>query len=403
MASTRPAIARIALVALPIAAVAICLAVGGAADRRWKAAMERTRRLREEAAARPAARPVLRGEATDGNAWDDYGAALETLQASARDAMTLQEILNRGPRADRAAVAAFVERDRTAIDKMREGTRRAEAQYAYAWGRGLTFRTPDLLKCQTLSSLAACRARLDREAGRPREAAELALDVLQFTRDLGHNGILVTEFMAHAASRPALDELQEILVSRELSREELAEVARELEILDLSLPRHAWSLLNERMILGQEVRAGGGGAGTGPFSGIRAAISGRLATVAMLEVQDRHAGTVERLDEVPWSAVEAYSAALDKVDKMPCDLPATSAAKPGRERRAMLRLLRMAAHYRATGEVLDLEDPFGARLRHERNGAKLRVWSVGPDGTDHGGDGGWHAPLGRDILLEVER
>jgi hypothetical protein len=52
----------------------------------------------------------------------------------------------------------------------------------------------------------------------------------------------------------------------------------------------------------------------------------------------------------------------------------------------ILRLLRTAVHYRATGALLELDDPFGDRLHQEINGSDLKVWSVGVDGIDHHGD-----------------
>jgi len=75
-----------------------------------------------------------------------------------------------------------------------------------------------------------------------------------------------------------------------------------------------------------------------------------------------------------------------------------------RGHRAQLRLLRMAAHYRATGEVLDLDDPFGGKLVRSLANDTLRVWSVGPEGKDHGGSGSFHFdPEVKDVLIEVRR
>jgi hypothetical protein len=88
-----------------------------------------------------------------------------------------------------------------------------------------------------------------------------------------------------------------------------------------------------------------------------------------------------------------------------------SSAQAGRVRRAQLRVLRVAARYRATGEVLDLEDPLGTRLQTARAPGRLKVWSVGKDGKSDGGDTGgsptWlpvaGKPTPRDIVLEVVR
>jgi hypothetical protein len=69
-----------------------------------------------------------------------------------------------------------------------------------------------------------------------------------------------------------------------------------------------------------------------------------------------------------------------------------------RERRAQLRLLRVAAHFRATGDLLESEDPFGGMLIHNVKEGRLKVWSRGRDAVDDGGSG-----AGKDIVLEVTR
>jgi hypothetical protein len=44
---------------------------------------------------------------------------------------------------------------------------------------------------------------------------------------------------------------------------------------------------------------------------------------------------------------------------------------------AQVRVLRVAAHYRATGELLNLQDPFGSEIQTRKTGSTLRVWSAG--------------------------
>src|SRR2546423_329434 len=74
-------------------------------ERRWgEMKTELVGILREELA-RPAERPVLRGEATEGNAWDDYEkafAGVGSLQGKWLD--TFQRVVYRDPKADSAAM-----------------------------------------------------------------------------------------------------------------------------------------------------------------------------------------------------------------------------------------------------------------------------------------------------------
>ncbi|HEV3026715.1 MAG TPA: hypothetical protein VG457_04040, partial [Planctomycetota bacterium] len=86
-----------------------------------------------------------------------------------------------------------------------------------------------------------------------------------------------------------------------------------------------------------------------------------------------------------------------------------------RAQRAQIRLLRTVAYYKATGKLLELEDPFGGQLHFAKSGRRLSFWSVGPNGLDDGGiddgSGDWtlpkhgagrpvHPPPG-DIVIEM--
>ena len=50
--------------------------------------------------------------------------------------------------------------------------------------------------------------------------------------------------------------------------------------------------------------------------------------------------------------------------------------------------------------VPTLPDPFGKNLLSKQTGSKTKIWSVGTDGKDQGGIGGWNGP---DLVLEVSR
>jgi hypothetical protein len=131
----------------------------------------------------------------------------------------------------------------------------------------------------------------------------------------------------------------------------------------------------------------------------------------MLEALRREAAAEGR----PWSEVRPVKGAIER-ELQASRNPLTSFVfehfigfrhlppnDPVRDRRAQLRLLRVAVHWLATGEVQDLEDPFGTILRNQQQGTLLRIWSVGSDGVDHGGNGSWKPASGKDIVLEVNR
>ena len=73
-----------------------------------------------------------------------------------------------------------------------------------------------------------------------------------------------------------------------------------------------------------------------------------------------------------------------------------------RSQQCFLRLLLVAARWRTDGQILERKDPYGTLLKHTLKGNTLRIWSVGRDGVDDGGNGFW-SESSKDIVLEVER
>jgi hypothetical protein len=68
---------------------------------------------------------------------------------------------------------------------------------------------------------------------------------------------------------------------------------------------------------------------------------------------------------------------------------------------AKVRLLRSWLTLEVSGCVEDVGDPFGGRLYFERSGSSVAFWSVGKDGVDNSGAGGWDDCEGADIVLKV--
>ena len=77
-----------------------------------------------------------------------------------------------------------------------------------------------------------------------------------------------------------------------------------------------------------------------------------------------------------------------------------------REALARLRLIRAAAGFLNKGSLAEMEDPLGTHLLQSQNSAKTRIWSVGRDGKDDGGLGGWPSSPDQwdwDIVFEIEK
>ncbi len=75
----------------------------------------------------------------------------------------------------------------------------------------------------------------------------------------------------------------------------------------------------------------------------------------------------------------------------------TTRTHHSRKLRIRLRLLRAAAAYRTTGAIPEIDDPYGSWIQSSQNESGARIWSVGTDGTDNGGD------PGKDIVLDIPR
>jgi hypothetical protein len=86
------------------------------------------------------------------------------------------------------------------------------------------------------TQLAIAQARILEERGHPRDAADLLLDVSQFASDLATNGVLLSSLAGLSAYTASLDGLRNLILSGKLSRQELATLAKELEVADRNFP-----------------------------------------------------------------------------------------------------------------------------------------------------------------------
>lgn len=373
-----------------------------------KVLVERT----AEATARDASRPVLRGTAVPGNGWTDYALALAEVEKLKAERSALGEFAGRGPKADRAKVEGILAAHPEVLERLRQGAARATGQYPYVWEDGFSGKSPGLLSSQTMGNMAVARSRFLSDEGKAREAAELLLDCCQFARDLGHNASLISEMISSAIYALALDDLRDLVLGGKLSREDLLEVDRELAILDASYPSHAVSLANEVVGAGWGLRRGGeeGTGMEGVFMLGKFGGPGRLLVADAFDTYGYFLRRAGSADAKPWAESMRIQSELEaEVQKLwnPISkimIPGLlSSCRVGRERRSQIRLLRVAARFRATGEVADLDDPFGTKLVVSRTGDHLKVWSVNRDGVDDGGAGAWKPQAGRDIVLEADK
>jgi hypothetical protein len=216
-----------------------------------------------------------------------------------------------------------------------------------------------------------------------------------------------------------------------LTSEDAAQIARELATLEQNSPQRGVALLKTLLQWGTWCRsqdlsfAGSRPASLPSLRSWRHLYSARLLLADSFEEVDHWYSALAKREDQSWTEEQKTSEKIAeevlastnlligphsaKASIASNLLPGCDADPVSRAVRAQLRLLRMLAQFRASGETQDLGDPFGEKMFHACAGPKIKVWSVGPDGTNHGGQGGWEALdqigrwRGKDAVLEGQR
>jgi hypothetical protein len=393
-------------------------------ERRWGEMKTQLVGILREELARPAERPVLRGEATEGNAWDDYEkafAGVGSLQGKGLEA--LQMTVNRDPKADSAAVEKLLPVYAPFLKHLTSGAGRARAKYLYRSQQGEPLKTFYTYFPSQIMVLAICQARFLADHGKGREAAELLLDACQLSRDLGFSGPYECRWIPSGILDMALDEIRALVLSGALTNDDLLEIGRGLEVLDgsfrvigplepLDVMELGFEFLEAEDLSGalRMNSRNNNYYGVHPWEGWKYGFSNRLMVANAIEEAMDYANAASQARNLPW---REFSRIWDEMNKRMAESRNPVVREYvtryawvdvfARQVRARLRLLRVAVQFRATGEILDLEDPFGARLLHQGSGTHLTVWSLGKDGVDQGGSGQWKVDNGNNIVLDVER
>lgn len=341
-------------------------------SRRWSRMEQRVAELRRDADRRCGPRPVLRGEPLPGDAWDDYRKAIAKAGGM-------------GP-PDRSRMKALLDQYGEAVDLMQSGTRRGAARRARLHetepDEGMQSGSP-LGRASAVAVLAAGRARLLLEQGRPREAADLLLDVCRFAADVARDGSAPAEAFGQRIAFHGLDEIQNRLLVNGWPPEELSRMARELGDIEAAWPPTEFTLLGELEAFGDRIlnhRLSKLPPEAGP--GWRQGWSLRLLKASAFDEVEVHFARLRDVDAGTYAEEKRrrQESAHEILNSANPFVPQVEAAYPTGKRReqlAHLRLLRAALHHAATGELLPLEDPFGDRIRHEETADGHRFWSAG--------------------------
>jgi hypothetical protein len=397
--------------------IGLKLWINAAEPRRWKAMEEQLAVLAREARARETSRPVLRGTPVPGNAWDDYDTQLVLINPPT-SVNPCWEYLREGSKVDRAKVDALLTLYAPALQALRRGVVRSSADRRAPWEQGSRY-----FPTMPVIGLALCRGRFLTEAGQFREGAEHLLDAGQFCLDLARNGDIVDAAVGLNVLGMVHKELRTMLASPVVSRDDLLRIERELEVLEQNFPDMAVNHVNDSMRLGYLFLASGSVQEVMTHFGFTKLSLptwryGGSERIMMASAFEEFLASNRRLAAVqskPWAEALQVQQREDRELKKsgnplarqlcaPIGLASDSQPRNFvRESLAHHRMMRTALRFRATGEILPLDDPLGGKLLTLREGDRLKIWSVGGNGVDDGGIGEWKPGKSNDIVLEVER
>lgn len=382
-----------------VLAILLLIPLGGAvgaylwiqfvADRKWSAAQERIRELTKRhpsADARPEGpRPTTAAKETQ----------LHFVAAIREAARTMTNHLEAWNLVEtRKDPSSLLEESQEWLDRLHVGGRRCAAtpdEFPPRWQGDW-----DPVTVRYIFNCAVLRARTQRAAGAPMDAAETLLDCLQLGRFWAISGKPRNRTEALSGLTAPMEELFELVSRDRLSPGELQRIERELRPLEGAMHsplRHLEPMLAEwgAKLAAWDLKDLDWN--WAPYRW-RYLLPARLMKAEAFEFTDRHVGRMLALEATsPAEACRLWSLVLfdPAVAKNPIlERHSFFFTNPGwieLERKAQLRLLLSAARYRAGGELLSLDDPYGGKLHHAASAESLRFWSGGEDGIDGGDDG----------------
>lgn len=380
-------------------------------ERGWAAMERRIDELTAKARARRYVRPILRGQAVAGNAWDEYLLALDDAN---RRPMTMIEIPEAG------VIANFWALNGSLIEHLRRGAQCSDVAIPLSTETGSSRIFPTLRNWDPLWKTTTRYTRLLVAQGEYREAAQRLAELYLVGCDLSRNAVSDMDGPAMEIRRHALDELRILVVDRRLPGDVLLLLEKELAILDGMPPDRALIVLNDTARVGRvlllepawEDHLFIGKQGMPAFDW-RHAFSKRLLAIDLFKRVDDWNCRAARAVEMPWPEAlrvhRAVGAELRDCGDVFFSLGLQSVAWAAwaRATQAKLRLLRVAVHFRLNHEVLPLDDPFGTQLLYQGAGSgHLKVWSLGAFDRGEPEHGPWADanPTGEDhLVIEVDR
>lgn len=390
--------------------------INGVADRRWAEAESRIHALSAAFPEGGTGRgPEPRSEAAKENQIH-FVAAIRLAAPKRLGRVNASKYIDERTRGEE--VDHLLEEAQDFLDRLHEGARRIAASpvdFPSRWHGEW-----DYVTLVYVMQCAVLRSRAQRAVNRAAEAAETLLDSLQLARFWAISGPEGSRGSALGGMAETVDELRDLLSSAALPSEQLCRIENELEPLEAALEMQVRRLEPFVARWAEKLRT----ADLNENGVLREApLWWRVLFPERLIKADVFAFVERQLEDLRIAESKGYDEVL-RVGKRAQDEADISRnpflRRAGNlleavgwgeiERKAQLRLLRTAAHYRATGDVLKLQDPFGTVLGHAATPTGMKFWSRWGDGKDDGGDPGgrkgWLGPQNApilDLVIEVER
>lgn len=367
----------------------------------WEEALGSVEELQGAFEQRRGRRTLLRGEPSEGLAFESYARAVA--QTSPKRISRLAIELGRCFQAfESEDPSARQERRRlllankASLDALAQGARCADASFRLEWERGFSGRLPMMLEHHSLVRLGILAAQSALDHGDSERAVQHLLDNAQLGCDLLHTPVgTVSLTGCLLISITTFEALVDQGMLQRLSPEGLRMLADGLYRLDSELQRPllvregdlvAWV---HRMSTVEDATLGGWP--LHPMGNLMAWRYGFSVSAMQADHVARATREIELLaasEGQPWPARDAalLQAAAELQDPSNVITELTSGLGQSRtaeralyECRARLRLVIAAVEYRLTGETPEIEDPFGGRLQAHMVGGVLRLTSAGSE------------------------
>lgn len=363
----------------------------------------RVEELQRQNEARTYERPVLRGTAEPGNSWEDYSAA-GVAAFKVRPVYNIQDYVRGNyPKDPFSKAAAAAGPCLEAFDRFRRGARRAESRPMLNYYHVMNPKLTGDQGLRVLPWVGMLQARTLLQEGQPAEAVDVWLDLFQFGRDFmdgtNHDSITISlDFLEYV-----MFETRTGLIGGKLPIESLRTLDRGLDILSRSWPTGERNRENHLLALGLGLKAEADentiiyqGRKPRTTSSWRWLFSNRLRAARTFNFCDKLATEVFPKDRDAARAVvwEWWDPVVE--DTIQGVFNETSGL-PTR-----LRMLRIAARFAATGEVLDLPSGTDRPFLIAREGPALRVALPDPRVPDDGSNNNWWYG-GKPFVIRVVR